>query len=67
MALGCVGVLACRAERTGDMEREILPLTLAVVKAGGDGRWQPDGSSPMDAKSCCLESLLNSSSKTVMV
>lgn len=49
------------------MERKILPLTLAVVKAGGDGRWQPDGSSPMDAKSCCLESLLNSSSKTVMV
>lgn len=38
MTLGCVSVLACKAERTGNMEREVLPLTLAVVKAGGDRR-----------------------------
>lgn len=38
MALGCVNALACRAVRAGDVEREILPLTLTVVKVGGDCR-----------------------------
>lgn len=48
------------------MEREVLPLALPVARAGGDGRSQPDDSSPAVGESCSLESLLNSSSKTVM-
>lgn len=47
------------------MEREVLPLALPVAGAGGDGRSQPDDSSAV-GESCSLESLLNSSSKTVM-